>query len=143
MKKKLLLVPLALFTLILINAEAQKEIKNLAQKYVVLKKLRQNALNAKLIIAARMRKDKMFFIDLVKKQGAQINAIDLHGKTALIHAVILKDYETATILLELGISTNIKDSFGKTALEYAYENNDTRMIALLESFEHLKLFKHN
>lgn len=124
---------LSLLFFISINALERQEIKDLAQQYAVLKKLKQNTLNAQLIIAARMRKNKLFFVDLIKK-GADINAIDLQGKTALINTVITKDYETTKILLELKASTAIKDIYGKTALDYAYENGDKKMIQLLESF---------
>jgi ankyrin repeat protein len=141
MNKNLFLGSLAFLIFISINALDKQEIKNLAQKYVVATQLKQNMLNQKLIIAVRMRKNNHFFIDLVKNQGASINAIDLQGRTALVHAAMLKEYEIATTLLELGSSIEIKDSFGKTALDYAYENNDERMIQLIESFQKLKLFK--
>lgn len=124
---------LSLLFFISINALERQEIKDLAQQYAVLKKLKQNKLNAQLIIAARMRKNKPFFVDLIKK-GADINAINKEGRTALINAAIAKDYQTTKILLELNASTTIKDVYGKTALDYAYENGDKKMIQLLESF---------
>lgn len=142
MNKNLFLGPLALLIFISMHALDKQEIKSLAQKYVVARQLKQNLVNETLIIAVRMRKDKYFFIDLVKNQKASINAIDLKGRTALIHAVMLKEYEIATTLLELGSSIAIKDSFGKTALDYAYENNDERMIQLIESFQKLELSKN-
>lgn len=81
-----------------------------------------------------MPKNKAFFVDLVTKKGADINAIDLQGKTALINTVIAKDYETSKTLLELKASISVKDIYSKTALDYAYENGDNQMIQLLESF---------
>lgn len=135
MNKKVLLYLISFcFFISSINGLERQEIKDLAQQYVVLKKLKQNALNDQLIIATRMRKNKAFFVDLVIKKGADINAIDLQGKTALIHTVIEKDYETTKILLELKASISIKDIYGKTALDYAYEYNDKQIIQLLESF---------
>lgn len=135
MNKKVLLYLISFcFFISSINGLESQEIKDLAQRYVILKKLKQNTLKSQLIIAVRMRKNKAFFVDLVIKKGADINAIDLQGKTALIHTVIEKDYETTKILLELKASISIKDIYGKTALDYAYEYNDKQIIQLLESF---------
>lgn len=117
MNKKILLslAPFCFF-IFSINGSQEQEIKDLAKQYVVLKRLKQNALNAQLIIAARMRKNKAFFVDLVTKKGADINAIDLQGKTALMNTVIAKDYETTKTLLELKASISIKDIYGKRHL---------------------------
>ncbi len=126
---------LLLFCLVIsTNALESQEIKDLAQQYAVLKKLKQNTLNAQLIIAARMRKNKPFFVDLIKK-GADINAINKEGRTALINAVIAKDYQTTKILLELGASTAIKDNYGKTALDYAHEQSEHQIIKVINAFK--------
>lgn len=121
------------FGLANIMAIDNAEIKNMAKKYVVIKQLKQNALDTMLITAARMRKESSFFVDLIVKQKANINAIDLQGKTALMHAIINNDYETTRILLHLGASLSRKDSFNKDALSYAYEINNEAIIKLLKS----------
>ena len=110
-----------------------ENIRELAKKYVVIKQLRKNMLNGQLINAVRMRKPHHFFINLIHNLKADINALDEQGRTALMHAVIIKDYQTAQILLELNADINLQDTFGKTALTYAYENADTKMIHIIET----------
>jgi len=140
MKKNLLLFCAGLCTsdLIIGSSNRQEDIKTLATKYVLLRQLKKNALSQKLIQAVRMRKGSYFLIDLVVNQGAEINARDMQGKTALIHAVILQDYPTVKTLLELGASLDSKDNTGKTAIEYSHEGNNQDIITLFFDYSYKK-----
>ena len=51
--------------------------------------------------------------------GADVNATDNHGKTALMEACEMRNVDAINILLDAGIDTNISDSFGNTCLHYA------------------------
>lgn len=66
------------------------------------------------------------------------------GRTALILAVLKNKQDfygeeiytipNIILLLEYGADMTIRDNYGKTALDYAKENNDTEVIALLNSY---------
>ena len=52
-------------------------------------------------------------------------------KTALIIAVEQQSYNACQILLDYGANKSIKDTYDKTAVDYAEELNDERLIAML------------
>lgn len=52
-------------------------------------------------------------------------------RTALIIAVEEQSYEACRVLLNYGANKNIRDSFGKRAIDYARELEDQRLIAML------------
>ena len=52
-------------------------------------------------------------------------------KTALIIAVEQQSYNACQILLDYGADKSIKDTYDKTAVDYAEELNDERLIAML------------
>jgi ankyrin repeat protein len=58
------------------------------------------------------------------KYGADVNAIDNDGETALMKTAYEGDAETAKILIKSGANVNIKSKSGKTALSYALEENN-------------------
>lgn len=60
-------------------------------------------------------------VDEVLSAGADVNAVDREGKTALHHAA-QRDYsKTAELLLFHGADTSIRDNYGRTAKDYAPE----------------------
>ena len=61
-------------------------------------------------------------------------AVDLKGKTALIHAAHYGSEKVARILLDAGADVNAQDSQKKTALMYAVERNDQAMMSLLQAY---------
>ena len=58
------------------------------------------------------------------ENGADVNAIDDSGETALMKAAKMGDAMTINILLNNGADINSKDLSGKTALIYALENDN-------------------
>ncbi len=54
--------------------------------------------------------------------GANLNAVDYYGKTALINALKNRHYKKAEKLIELGADVNAADKNGKTGLMYVIEN---------------------
>lgn len=64
--------------------------------------------------------------------GADVNAINDIGQTALIKAVFSGDEETVSVLLKAGTDVDIADSKdGYTALFHAVEQEDLHMVQLL------------
>jgi ankyrin repeat protein len=67
--------------------------------------------------------DEIFFIETLIEliqinldYGADINAQDNNGKTALMHAIKAKNKQVAEYLLDHGADANIKDNSGNTAI---------------------------
>lgn len=54
--------------------------------------------------------------------GADVDAKDDDGMTALIFAARNSGAETVSTLIEAGANVHIKDNNGKTAYDYALEN---------------------
>ncbi len=73
--------------------------------------------------------DMTAWIELCYKK--HITGTDKRGRTLLIHAVMNNKIESAEALIELGSDPLHKDIFGKSACDYAYENNNTEMSNLL------------
>ena len=63
--------------------------------------------------------------------ASTINAKGNNGQTALMHSCISNSGDIFVFLMENNADFNIKDSFGKTALDYAIENNRVEMIEYL------------
>lgn len=66
------------------------------------------------------------YVEIVKcllSAGAEINATDSHGETALFRAAALGYTETVKLLLEKGADYTIRNSNGDTALDIASEND--------------------
>ena len=59
------------------------------------------------------------------------NYVVFNGETALMTAARLNDVECAKILLQAGANYKKRDNRGRTALDYAIENNRLEMINLL------------
>jgi len=71
-------------------------------------------------------------IQLLISAGAEINAINEDGETALHHAISQNHFEAAQLLLELGASTEIKNSFNMNPFEQIslFHGIDSRIVAL-------------
>ena len=63
--------------------------------------------------------------------ASTINTIGNNGQTALMHSCISNSGDIFVFLMENNADFNIKDSFGKTALDYAIEHNRVEMIEYL------------
>ena len=63
--------------------------------------------------------------------ASTINTKGNNGQTALMHSCISKSGAIFVFLMENNADFNIKDSFGKTALDYAIEHNRVEMIEFL------------
>ena len=63
--------------------------------------------------------------------ASTINAKGNNGQTALMHSCISDSGDIFVFLMENNADFNIKDSFGKTALDYAIEHNRVEMIEYL------------
>lgn len=70
------------------------------------------------LFQAAERGDADTLCDLVQN-GANINAQDPHGKTALMIATYHNDIETARVLIELGADVNIQDGIKNSPFLYA------------------------
>ena len=65
------------------------------------------------------------------EKGADMNAIDKYGRTALIMAIQNGHTEIVTRLLEKGANVNAKNSYGVTALHIASREGHTDIVAML------------
>lgn len=61
----------------------------------------------------------------IHSEGANVNAKDENGKTALMYAVQNANFEAIEVLLKAGANTKRKDKSGKTAFDYTIYH-DTR-----------------
>ena len=68
---------------------------------------------------------------LLIDSGADLNAKNRYGNTALIRSVLSKSPETAKLLIEAGADLNIQNDFSDTALIKATEDNSIEMASLL------------
>lgn len=62
-----------------------------------------------------------------------VNAVDKHGQTGLMHAVLRNHEAVACLLLDHGADPNIRDNDGFTALHFAAQNYLPSMVDLLLS----------
>lgn len=74
------------------------------------------------IIAAVKARDKAAVTAGIKA-GADLNAADANGMTALMHAVDMKNIELVKLLLGGKASLNAQDKYGQTALMLAAGRN--------------------
>jgi uncharacterized protein len=66
------------------------------------------------------------------RRGAQVDARDLDGRTALICAAASRAHEAARVLIAHGADPNAMDDFGMTARRFARLNKDRIMVRLLQ-----------
>ena len=69
--------------------------------------------------------------ELILKAGANINAKDADGMTALMHAANFARDKVTKLLLKHGADVKIRDSSGKTALMYAADHEEDDVARLL------------
>ena len=69
--------------------------------------------------------------ELILKAGANINAKDADGMTALMHAASFARDKVTKLLLKHGADVKIRDSSGKTALMYAADHEKDDVAKLL------------
>ena len=82
------------------------------------------------------RKGRIEAARLLIKRGAEIDARDIRGRTALFHAVCFARVEFVEFLAKLGANLSPVDMHGCSPLDIARQNVDhpsKQMIALLES----------
>jgi ankyrin repeat protein len=65
-------------------------------------------------------------------QGADLNATDKWGQTALMLAAGRNDVTCTRILIEAGVDLNVRARNGLTALGYALENDQVDAARLLK-----------
>ncbi|KAL3098681.1 hypothetical protein niasHS_000468 [Heterodera schachtii] len=63
--------------------------------------------------------------------GVDLNIVDTHGKTPLMHAIVYNRTNIANLFITNGADKQKTDNFGKTALDYARESKNNVLIALL------------
>ena len=86
--------------------------------------------NKTLIIAAQNGHIEEI-VQLLLEKGADVNAKDNDGRTALMFAAEKGHTEIVQILLKKGADVNAEDEYGGTALMIAAENGHTEIIKLL------------
>ena len=69
--------------------------------------------------------------DLLLARGADVDAVDRRGRTALYHAVTYKRYEFVEHLARLGANVNPVDVHGWTPFDFAETSGDGKMVSVL------------
>ena len=73
------------------------------------------------------------FLEWALANGADINAKDVDGRTALHWAAWYGYTEAVKLLLAVGADVNAKDDLGRTALHWAAWHGCTEVVALLKA----------
>jgi ankyrin repeat protein len=77
------------------------------------------------------------YINIVKlliEAGADVNAKDLQGDSALMWASYNSQLDIIKLLIEAGTDVNAKDIYGNTTLECAYRNGYKEIVDLLKIY---------
>ena len=83
------------------------------------------------VLVKAMREGNTDTVKLLLELGADINAKNNYGWTALIYAARWGNTDTVKLLLELGADINAKNNYGWTALIYAARWGNTDTVKLL------------
>lgn len=83
-----------------------------------------------LMIAAELP-DKEHILTILLDRGANINAQDRYGKTALIRAIEHKKLQSVRVLIARGADKTIVDVYGFNALHYAKQRERSQFVELL------------
>ena len=90
--------------------------------------------NTPLLIAAINKRKEV--IEVLISYGAEIDALDSYGMTALAYATKYDNKEIITMLLDAGADKNAKgEERGNSALEIAQEKGDVDILALFQANE--------
>lgn len=84
-------------------------------------------LNTPLIIKAVQNNNTEALEELIE-EGAEIDEVDEHGKTALHYAVLSANTDIVQFLIDQGASIDKQDSSGKTPLSYAKNKKIKRLL---------------
>lgn len=71
-------------------------------------------------------------VQLLVEHGADVNLVNYNGASPLIYASTFGHEQIAKYLLEHHADKNIKDRFGKTAKDYALNQELTEIVKMLE-----------
>ena len=88
-------------------------------------------INSELMDAAR--KGDTAVVQELLDAGADVNATDKHGGTALMMAAVNGHTDTVQVLLDAGADINMKHGFGKSAKMLAAEKGHSEVVELLEA----------
>jgi ankyrin repeat protein len=69
-------------------------------------------------------------IDLLLKAGAEVNASDDRGRTALMMAAELDHADVVDLLIKSGADRNLRDKAGKTVFDLSASDQVRRVLAL-------------
>ncbi|GIY46087.1 b-cell lymphoma 3 [Caerostris extrusa] len=79
-------------------------------------------------------KNNKIAVRCLQKVGAQMDVIDgKSGRTPLIHAILNRNEELVTLLLECGACPDMSDYSGRTAFELALHASTKSIVQLLEN----------
>ena len=90
-----------------------------------------NSFNETALIIAGWKSNDLDLIRLLVESGADVNAMNGNGDTPTIDAAYLGKGEILRYLLDNGGNPAMANNQGKTALDFARENNDETAISLL------------
>ena len=120
-----------------LNEELRKEIR--AGRYAVAEKLLENPdvdpdsrdAEAWTALMHAARSDDPHLVKLLLKAGAALNLVNQEGETALVVAVRRGNVEAARQLLMAAADVTPKDARGRTALDWAEEENRTYLSQII------------
>ncbi|KAI5067902.1 hypothetical protein GOP47_0016247 [Adiantum capillus-veneris] len=71
------------------------------------------------ILLEAVEKDQLHRLELLLKAGAAVDEISSDGETALMHAVAMERLDAVKLLMSVGVSCILRDSFGCSARDLA------------------------